>query len=612
MLKKNKLGLALAGIVLATATVGASNSIAAGKSPQMIPLRTLPAQDAGGDRLIVKYRAGTPAARSLSGKLTAVDGAAARAMTATARASLGGGIAPVSSSHVRQMAVGSDVIRLSRKLARPELDRLVRELSADPSVEYAEIDARMYPLHTPNDPFFANYQWHLQNTAGGIDMSRAWDASTGEGVVVAVLDTGVLPGHPDLGANLLEGYDFITHPFISRRETADRVAGGVDLGDWTVDYNECYEGSEPQPSSWHGTHVSGTVAQVTDNEEGVAGVAFNARVLPVRVLGRCGGQLSDIADAIVWASGGAVAGVPDNASPAEVINMSLGGYGACGATYQNAIDAAVANGSVVVVAAGNAGDNAGSYRPASCNNVINVGANRINGGIAYYSNYGASVDIAAPGGGGYQDPGNNGWNGYVVQSGSLDPEGDEGNYDYVGMIGTSMAAPHVAGVAALVQGALVGAGRAPLTPAEMEALLKQTARPFPVSIPASTPIGVGIVNAKAALDKALEEPCEVDCTPAAIELVNKVEVTNLSNASHGGVYRFEAQAGAILTFLTMKGTGDVSMYASFGEVPSETGFEAKSTRAGNTETIRFTAPRAGTYYVRLTGVYAGLTLVARQ
>lgn len=612
MLKKNKLGLAVAGIVLATATAGVPNAFAEPKSPQFAPLRTVPSANAGGDRIIVKYRTGTPAARSLSGKLTTVDNAAARAMTATARASIGGSIVPVSSSHVRQMAIGSDVIKLSRKLARTELDNLVRELSADPSVEYAEIDARMHPLHTPNDPFYANYQWHLQNTAGGINMPEAWDLSTGEGVVVAVLDTGVLPGHPDLGANLLEGYDFITHPFISRRDTADRVPGGVDLGDWTVEYNECYDGSSPEPSSWHGTHVSGTVAQVTNNAEGVAGVAFNARVLPVRVLGRCGGQLSDIADAIVWASGGAVAGVAANEHPAEVINMSLGGYGACGATYQNAIDAAVANGSVVVVAAGNSSDNASDYRPASCNNVINVGANRFNGGIAFYSNYGASVDIAAPGGGAFQDPGNNGWNGYVVQGGSLDPEADEGNYDYVGMIGTSMAAPHVAGAAALVQSALVGAGRAPLTPAEMEALLKQTARVFPVSIPSSTPIGVGILNAKAALDKALEEPCEVDCSPNAIELVNKVEVRGLSNNSNEGVYSFQAAAGQVLTFLTMGGTGDVSMYASYGEVPSATDHDAKSTRAGNTETIRFTAPQAGTYYVRLTGVYAGLTLVARQ
>ncbi|MGY1411136.1 MULTISPECIES: S8 family serine peptidase [unclassified Luteimonas] len=612
MLKKNTLGLAVAGIVLATAAVGPNEAAVGPKPPQVAALRTVPVTSAGGDRLIVKYRAGAAAARSLGGKLATVNRAAARALVATARAGIGASIAPVSANHVRAMAVGSDVIRLSRKLGRNELDHLVRELSADPAVEYAEIDARMYPLRTPNDPHYASHQWHLQDTAGGINLPPAWDLSTGEGVVVAVLDTGVLPAHPDLGANLLEGYDFITNPFMSRRATADRVPGGLDLGDWTVEYDECYAGSEPAPSSWHGTHVSGTIAQLTDNAEGVAGVAFDARVLPVRVLGRCGGQLSDISDAIVWASGGGVAGVPANENPAEVINMSLGGYGSCGPTYQDAIDIAVGNGSVVVVAAGNSAENASDFRPASCANVINVGANRYNGGIAFYSNHGTSVDISAPGGGAWEDPGNSGWDGYIVQSGSLDPETDQGNYDYVGMIGTSMAAPHVAGAAALVQGALVGAGRDPLDHAGMEALFKQTARVFPVAIPASTPIGVGILNVKAALDKALEVPCEVDCAPDAIALVNKAEVRGLSNTSNDGVYSFEAAAGQTLSFLTMAGSGNVSIFASRGVVPTEATFDAKSTRAGNTETIRFTAPQAGTYYVRLTGVYAGLTLVARQ
>lgn len=607
MLKKHKLGLALAGMVVATATVGASDTAAAGRSPQLAPLRSVPAQHAGSDRIIVRYRSGTAAARSLTGKLTTVNSAAARASMATARAGIGAA-APTTASHVRRTASGADVIKLSRKLGRGDLDRLVRELAADPSVAGAEIDERMYPLYTPNDEYYAGYQWHFHHATGGIRAPEAWDLSSGEGAVVAVLDTGVLPQHPDLGANLLEGYDFITDPFVSRRPTAERVPGAVDQGDWNDDASYC----DVTPSSWHGTHVSGTVAQATDNGAGVAGVAYNARVLPVRVLGRCGGYTSDIADAVIWASGGAIDGVPANEHPAEVINMSLGGYGACSATYQDAIDIAVGNGSVVVVAAGNSGDNAGNYSPASCNNVINVGATRITGGIAYYSNFGASVDIAAPGGGGGQDSGNNGWDGYVVQSGSLDPTVDEGNYDYVGMIGTSMAAPHVAGIAALVQAALVGNDRAPLTAEEMEALLKRTARPFPVSIPASTPIGPGIVNAKAALDKALEEPCEVDCGPDVIELVNKVEVTGLDNNSNDGVYSFEAAAGQVLTFLTMRGTGNVSLYARFGEVPSETEFDAKSTRAGNTETVRFTAPLAGTYYVRLTGAYAGVTLVARQ
>lgn len=608
MLKRSKRPLVMAGLVAAAAIVAIPHAMAAQESPRMVPLRTVPVVESGGDRIIVKYRAATPAARSLNGKLAVVDNAAARAVVATARPSVPASMRPATSSHLRQMAVGADVIKLSRKLSRAELENLVRELSVDPAVEHVEIDERMYPLLTPNDQLYAQYQWHFHNTTGGIRAPEAWDVSSGAGVVVAVLDTGVLPNHPDLAANLLPGYDFISDPFVSRRATEDRVPGGVDLGDWNDDAGECAVSG----SSWHGTHVSGTVAQVTNNEIGVAGVAFNARVLPVRVLGRCGGYKADIADAIVWASGGAVVGVENNENPAEVINLSLGGARACDVVYQSAIDIAVKNGSVVVVAAGNSNSDVKDFSPAGCENVISVGASRITGGKASYSNYGAKLDIAAPGGGGSQDTGHDGWDGYVLQSNSKDTKAHSGNYAYAGMAGTSMAAPHVAGVAALVQSALVGKDKAPLSAADLEELLKKTARSFPVSIPAATPLGAGIVNAKAALDEALKEPCQVDCGPVTVELVNKVEKKNLSNKSNDGVYTFNAVAGQVLSFLTMGGTGDVSIYASFGEIPTEAKFHAKSTRAGNSETIRFTAPKAGIYYVRLAGTYSGLTLVARQ
>src|SRR5690606_7514122 len=132
---------------------------------------------------------------------------------------------------------------------------------------------------------------------------------------------------------------------------------------------ECGGGYPPQDSgsSWHGTHVAGTIAAVTNNGIGVAGVAYNAKVVPVRVLGKCGGLTSDIADAIVWASGGSVTGVPSNPYPADVINMSLGGGGSCSSTTQAAINTARSNGTVVVVAAGNENTNASNSNPANCN-----------------------------------------------------------------------------------------------------------------------------------------------------------------------------------------------------------------------------------------------------
>ena len=170
--------------------------------------------------------------------------------------------------------------------------------------------------------------WHYGTGAGGARVTTAWDSgATGAGVVVAVLDTGATH-HADLEANLLPGYDFITDAFMSRRATDERVPGGWDLGDWHR-ADDCGPGSPASDSSWHGTHVSGTIAEVTNNGVGGAGVAYNAKVVPVRVLGRCGGYTSDINDAIVWAAGGTVDGVPANPNPAEVINMSLGGDHAC-------------------------------------------------------------------------------------------------------------------------------------------------------------------------------------------------------------------------------------------------------------------------------------------
>ena len=273
----------------------------------------------------------------------------------------------------------------------------------------------------------------------------------------------------------------------------------------------------------------------------------------------------------------------------------------------------MSRGTLVVVAAGNSNANASNYSPASCNNVVAVGATRVTGGKASYSNYGAAVDLSAPGGGGSID-GNP--NGYVWQAGSDSPTTPEnGAYTYFGLGGTSMASPHVAGVAALVQSALAAANRDPLTPAALETLLKETARAFPVSIPSTTPMGSGIVDAKAALDKALEVPCDPDvqeCAPDAVELVNKTPVPGLSGGE--SLYSFTAEAGKVLSIMTYGGTGNVSMYVKFDAEPSADDHDAKSTRAGNSETVRFTAPQAGTYYIKLVGspTYTGVTLVARQ
>jgi serine protease len=240
-------------------------------------------------------------------------------------------------------------------------------------------------------------------------------------------------------------------------------------------------------SSWHGTHVAGTIGAVTNNSQGVAGVNWQAKLLSVRVLGKCGGYTSDIVEGMRWAAGLPVPGVPNNPNPAKVLNLSLGGnINSCPDTYQSAINAVNAAGGIVVVAAGNSNSSAAGFTPANCNGVITVGATNRSGVRARYSNYGSVVDISAPGGdsaGGVLSTANTGAQGPASDS-----------YEY--KQGTSMAAPHVAGVASLML-----AINPTLNFTQTETILKLTAKPFGPghSCNGSTTCGAGIVNAHAAL-----------------------------------------------------------------------------------------------------------------
>jgi serine protease len=425
-------------------------------------------QQEGFDRFIVKYADGSPQQRDAATIRGSLNSAASAVPSAKGKA--------LGLNHLRRLAVGADVVRSDRKLDRVEAESLMRQIAADPNVQYVEVDQRMTKLLTPNDTRFGE-QWGFGTSASSINVRPAWDKSTGTGVVVAVIDTGIT-NHADLNANILPGYDFISDTFVSR-DGNGRDSNPNDEGDWNPVANECYSGSPVTNSSWHGTHVAGTVAAVTNNATGVAGTAFNAKVVPARVLGRCGGYTSDIADAIIWASGGTVSGVPANANPAEVINMSLGGSGTCSATYQNAINGAVSRGTTVVVAAGNSNVNVSGAVPANCANVVAVAAITSAGSKASFSNYGAGVDIAAPGASILS----------TLNTGTTTP----GSATYASYNGTSMAAPHVAGVVALMQ----AAASTPMTPAQVESTLKSTARPLPGTC--SGGCGAGIANADGAV-----------------------------------------------------------------------------------------------------------------
>jgi serine protease len=336
---------------------------------------------------------------------------------------------------------------------------------------------------TPNDPLYTN-QWNYFDATAGLRLPAAWDKSTGAGINVAVIDTGYRP-HVDLKGQILQGYDFITSTVIAN-DGNGRDSDASDPGDAVV-AGECGSGSPSQDeaSSWHGTHVAGTIAALTNNGVGVSGVAFGAKIVPARVLGKCGGYTSDIADAIIWSSGGAVSGVPANANKARVINMSLGGSGSCDTTTQNAINSARSRGTVVVVAAGNSNVNASNSSPANCVGVIAVAAVGKTGGKASYSNYGAIVDVAAPGG----DAGAGILS--TLNSGQTAPASD--NYAYY--MGTSMATPHVAGVVALML-----SKNPNLTPNDVESKLKSSARAFPATC---SGCGSGIVDASAAVSAAM-------------------------------------------------------------------------------------------------------------
>ncbi|SOD56229.1 serine protease [Pseudoxanthomonas wuyuanensis] len=537
------------------------------------------------DRFIVKYRDGSIASGNSAGLQQSLNSALSGAGLGAAAK----GRSAVAAAKLRRMATGADVIRTSRKLDRVEAENLMRQLAVDPDVLYVEVDAMRTRNLVPNDTYYAQYQWHFKDPVGGINLPAAWDNATGAGVVVAVLDTGITP-HSDMDANILPGYDFISDTFVSRDGDL-RDPNPLDEGDWNPVAGECYAGSPVQDSSWHGTHVAGTIAEVTNNAKGMAGGAFDAKVVPVRVLGRCGGYTSDIADAVIWASGGTVAGVPANANPAEVINLSLGGSGACSQTEQAAFDTAIANGSTVVVAAGNSAANAANYSPASCNGVITVAATRITGGIASYSNYGDVVEISAPGGGGSVD-GNPG--GYVWSAGNAGTTVPT-TETYFGMGGTSMAAPHVAAVVALMQ----SVAETPLTPSEVAATLQATARPFPVAPPANRPIGAGIVDAAAAVEAVIGggEP------PTATPLTNNVAVGGNSGAANASIkYALEVPAGATkLSFVSFGGSGNADLYVKFGSEADASSYDFRSVRPGNTETVNIAKPKAGTYYVTLVG-----------
>jgi serine protease len=549
------------------------------------------------DRLIVKYKdESAPNAKSVAKGLTRAAAASPMAASRKAVVDQAGRKLGLTMKELHTIGTGARILQLNRKVSVADAAKLAADLMAnDASVEYAEPDRIMKPMFTPNDPMFSQ-QWDYTDVTGGMRLPAAWDKSTGTGVRVAVIDTGYRP-HVDLQGQILAGYDFIADTTISNDGNA-RDSDASDPGDWTA-AGQCGTGEPASNSSWHGTHVAGTIAALTNNGIGVAGVAYGAKVVPVRVLGQCGGYTSDIADGIIWASGGTVSGVPNIAARAQVINMSLGGGGACDTTSQSAINSARSRGTVVVVAAGNENQNASNSNPANCSGVIAVAATNKSGGRASYSNYGTIVDVAAPGG----DTGAAILS--TLNAGTTTPGADS----YAGYMGTSMATPHVAGVVALML-----SKNPALTPDDVEARLKSSARAFPA---ACSGCGAGIVDASAAVDAAAgtgtggttiseTESNNTISTANAVSTTGTTVNGTMSSTTDTDYFVVQLPAGKTLTAaMTPNSTSDydVYIYNSAGTLLS---YSENGTGAVDTATSANTGSTTSARYVRVV-YYSGGT-----
>lgn len=414
----------------------------------------------------------------------------------------------------RDMSGGATVLQLPEAAAPAAAQALARRLAQSPQVEYASPDYLRRPALMPNDSRFGE-QWHLlapgstsegARTVGGANFPAAWDITTGSAsTIVAIVDTGVLP-HPELAGRLLPGYDFISSSFVAN-DGNGRDSDASDPGDWVSagdsTRSEC-SGVGISNSSWHGTHVAGIAAARGGNGSAVAGASWETQVLPVRVLGKCGGYDSDIIDAIRWSAGLKVSGVPSNPYPADVINLSLTSATACTAAQQAAFDDVHAAGVAVVAATGNEyGYSVAS--PANCGHVIAVTAHAIDGTSSTFANVGTETAISAPGGGSGTDvEGNSAGNNRPILSLGNSGTTSPGSYTVAAQSGTSQATPHVAGVIALLRAQEPG-----LTPDSIRALLASTARPFPAGSwctlegqPQSGKCGAGLLDAGKALQAA--------------------------------------------------------------------------------------------------------------
>jgi serine protease len=430
------------------------------------------------------------------------------------------------------MSYHARIFTLPERVPAAVAAAIAARLAADPSVEYALPDRVKKPMFVPTDPLYYQ-QWNLSDDVVGVRLPAAWDLERGAPeLVIALLDSGILT-HADLDpTRSAPGYDFISDPDMAN-DGNGRDADPSDPGDW-VAAGECSAGEPAEDSSWHGMQVASVIGAATDNGVYIAGVNHGSRLLMARVLGKCGGFTSDIVDAMRWAAGLQVPGVPDNLNPARVINLSLGGSGPCTRLEQDAIDEVNARGAVVVVAAGNGGGDAADQTPAGCRGVITVAATTYSGGRAAYTNTGSAVTLSAPGGDS---------TGYLLALSNTGPTRAEAD-TYVQVAGTSFSTAQVSGIAALMLSV-----NADLNPQQVHDILMHSARAFPDASCNTSLCGAGIVDAGSAVQEALVTTGNPDADGDGVEDVNDLcpgtpagatvdlngcSASQLDSGNHGG------------------------------------------------------------------------------
>jgi serine protease len=406
----------------------------------------------------------------------------------------------------RHIAAG---IHLLRMRGAESAAQMLLRLRAAPQVQYAEVDRRRYPQSTPDDPLFGD-QWYLQDQQpSAVDALDAWSLTTGNwGVVIAELDTGVRFDHPDLRSatvnRLLPGYDMISS-VQTGNSGLGRNPDASDPGDWVSAADTktaVFSGCTVANSSWHGTRVAGILGAITNDAVGIAGLTWSGWVLPVRVLGKCGGYDSDILAGMAWAAGFPVDGVPANPYPARILNMSLGATGDCPQSYQELVDQLVSAGILVVVSAGNEGGPVDA--PANCIGVAAVAGLRQVGTKVGFSSLGPEIALSAPAG----NCVNSGAGApclfsieTTTNSGTTVPETNIYTDQYNINVGTSFSAPLVSGIAGLML-----AVNGNLTSGQLIARLQ-----LGVSTPFPAPVGLQACHVPASQTDLQTSECA--CTP---------------------------------------------------------------------------------------------------